>query len=49
MNKVAQIIERDKEKLAKIISLETGKNYNESIAELTRHCIWLSLLLVLAL
>ena len=28
MNKVAQIIERDKEKLAKIISLETGKNYN---------------------
>ena len=33
MNKVAQIIERDKEKLAKIISLETGKNYNESIAE----------------
>ena len=33
MNKVAQIIERDKEKLAKIISFETGKNYNESIAE----------------
>ena len=33
MNKVAQLIERDKEKLAKIISLETGKNYNESIAE----------------
>ena len=33
MNKVAQIIERDKEKLAKIISLETGKTYNESIAE----------------
>ena len=33
LNKVAQIIERDKEKLAKIISLETGKNYNESIAE----------------
>ena len=33
MNKVAQIIERDREKLAKIISLETGKNYNESIAE----------------
>ena len=33
MNKVAQIIERDKEKLATIISLETGKNYNESIAE----------------
>jgi len=33
LNKVAQIIERDKEKLAKIISLETGKNYNESVAE----------------
>ena len=33
MNKVAQIIERDKKKLATIISLETGKNYNESIAE----------------
>jgi len=33
LNRVAQIIERDKEKLAKIISLETGKNYNESIAE----------------
>ena len=33
LNKVAQIIERDREKLAKIISLETGKNYNESIAE----------------
>ena len=33
LNKVAQIIERDKEKLAKVISLETGKNYNESIAE----------------
>ena len=33
MNRVAQIIERDREKLAKIISLETGKNYNESIAE----------------
>ena len=33
MNKVAQLIERDKEKLATVISLETGKNYNESIAE----------------
>lgn len=33
LNKVAQLIERDKEKLAKVISLETGKNYNESIAE----------------
>lgn len=33
MNKVAQLIERDREKLAKIISLETGKNYNESVAE----------------
>jgi len=33
MNKVAQLIERDKKKLATIISLETGKNYNESIAE----------------
>jgi aldehyde dehydrogenase (NAD+) len=33
LNRVAQIIERDKEKLAKVISLETGKNYNESIAE----------------
>ena len=33
LNKVAQIIERDKEKLARVISLETGKNYNESIAE----------------
>jgi len=33
LNKVAQIIERDKEKLATVISLETGKNYNESIAE----------------
>jgi aldehyde dehydrogenase (NAD+) len=33
MNKVAQLIERDKEKLAAVISLETGKNYNESIAE----------------
>ena len=33
LNKVAQIIERDKKKLATIISLETGKNYNESVAE----------------
>ena len=33
MNKVAQIIERRREELAKVISLETGKNYNESIAE----------------
>ncbi len=33
MNKVAQLIERDREKLATVISLETGKNYNESIAE----------------
>jgi aldehyde dehydrogenase (NAD+) len=33
LNKVAQIIERRREELATIISLETGKNYNESIAE----------------
>ena len=33
MNKIAQIIERRKEELAKVISLETGKNYNESVAE----------------
>ena len=33
MNRVAQIIERRKEELAKVISLETGKNYNESVAE----------------
>jgi len=33
MNKVAQLIERDREKLATVISLETGKTYNESIAE----------------
>ena len=33
MNKVAQIIERRREELATVISLETGKNYNESIAE----------------
>ena len=31
--KVATIIERRKEELAQAISLETGKNYNESIAE----------------
>ena len=33
MNRVAQIIERRREELATVISLETGKNYNESIAE----------------
>ena len=33
LNKVAQLIEDRKEKLAKVISLETGKTYNESIAE----------------
>ena len=33
MNRVAQLIEERKEKLATIISLETGKNYNESVAE----------------
>jgi len=33
LNKVAQIIERDKEKLAVAISWETGKTYNESVAE----------------
>jgi aldehyde dehydrogenase (NAD+) len=33
MNKVAQIIERRRDELATVISLETGKNYNESIAE----------------
>ena len=33
MNKVAQIIEQRREELATVISLETGKNYNESIAE----------------
>ena len=33
MLKVAQIIERRKEEVATVISLETGKNYNESIAE----------------
>jgi len=31
--KVAKILERDLEKFATAISLETGKNYNESIAE----------------
>ena len=33
MYKVAQIIERRREELATVISLETGKNFNESIAE----------------
>ena len=33
MNKVAQIIERRSVELATAISLETGKNYNESVAE----------------
>jgi aldehyde dehydrogenase (NAD+) len=33
LNKVAKLIEERKEKLAKVISLETGKTYNESIAE----------------
>ncbi len=33
MNKVAQLIEERRDELAKVISLETGKNYNESIAE----------------
>jgi len=33
MNKVAKLIEERKERLATVISLETGKNYNESIAE----------------
>ena len=33
LNRVAQIIEERKEELAKVISIETGKNYNESIAE----------------
>jgi aldehyde dehydrogenase (NAD+) len=33
MYRVSQIIERRREDLAKAISLETGKNYNESIAE----------------
>ena len=33
MDKVAQILEKRKSEVAKIISLETGKNFNESIAE----------------
>ena len=33
MNRVAQIIERRKEELARVISFETGKNYIESVAE----------------
>ena len=33
MYRVAQIIERRRDELAKAISWETGKNYNESIAE----------------
>ncbi|MAF26135.1 aldehyde dehydrogenase [bacterium] len=33
MNRVAQIVERRREELAIAISFETGKNYNESIAE----------------
>ena len=33
MNRVAKLVEERKEELAKVISLETGKNYNESIAE----------------
>tara|TARA_R110002050_G_scaffold6130_1_gene25927 strand:+ start:299 stop:1813 length:1515 start_codon:yes stop_codon:yes gene_type:complete len=33
LNRVAGLIEKRREKLARIISLETGKNYNESIAE----------------
>ncbi len=33
MDKVAQVLEKRKGEVAKIISLETGKNYNESIAE----------------
>jgi aldehyde dehydrogenase (NAD+) len=33
MYKIAQVIERRREELATVISLETGKNYNESIAE----------------
>tara|TARA_Y100000593_G_scaffold49908_1_gene94054 strand:+ start:15321 stop:16850 length:1530 start_codon:yes stop_codon:yes gene_type:complete len=32
-DKVSKIIEARREQIAKIISLETGKNYNESIAE----------------
>lgn len=33
MYRVAQIIERRRDELATVISLETGKNFNESIAE----------------
>ena len=33
MNRVAQLIEERRDELATVISLETGKNYNESIAE----------------
>tara|TARA_B100000131_G_scaffold323091_1_gene379762 strand:+ start:3726 stop:5267 length:1542 start_codon:yes stop_codon:yes gene_type:complete len=33
MLRVAQIVERRREEIATVISLETGKNYNESIAE----------------
>lgn len=33
LNKVAVIVEQRKDEIARIISLETGKNYNESIAE----------------
>jgi len=33
LNKVAQIVERRRGEIAKVISLETGKNYNESVAE----------------
>lgn len=32
-NKIASLIEEKREYIAKVISLETGKNYNESIAE----------------
>ena len=31
--KIAQIIERRRDEIARVISFETGKNYNESIAE----------------
>ena len=33
MLKVSQIVERRRDEIATVISLETGKNYNESIAE----------------
>jgi len=33
LNNVAQIVERRKDELARVISLETGKTYNESVAE----------------